>query len=369
MSTTAQSAAMARADRLGAAVRERELDALLVSAAVNVRYLSGYTGSNGAVLIGAGEDGERRFFTDFRYATQIQDEVPERYEREIVSGDLLEFAVRSLPGDGGRLGFDDAHLSVKRHGALTEQLPAGWELVPAAGAVEALREVKDADERQRIAAAAALVDEILAWIAERGLAGRTERQVAIDLEHEMRLRGAEGPSFPSIVAAGAHGARPHATPRDVEIPADTFVTIDLGAIVEGYCSDCTRTFATGELESEARDVYALVLEAQQAGVGAVAAGPTGREVDGVARAVIADAGYGEFFGHGLGHGVGLEIHEAPRLHKLSGDAALRAGNVVTVEPGIYLPGRFGVRIEDLVVVTDEGCDVLSHFSKDLLVVD
>jgi Xaa-Pro aminopeptidase len=368
MSTVAWDASVARSDRLAAELAERELDALLVSAPVNVRYLSGYTGSNGALLVSPGEDGTRRFFTDFRYATQAEDEVPDRYERDVVTGDLLEAAARTLSGTG-RLGFDDAQLSVKRHGAVAGELPEGWELVPAGGAVEKLREVKDAEERRRIAAAAALVDEILGWIAERGLIGRTEREVAIALEHEMRLRGAEGPSFASIVAAGTHGALPHATPRDVEIGVGELVTIDLGAIVEGYCSDCTRTFATGEVEAEAGDVYALVLAAEQAGVAAVAAGPTGREVDAVARAIIADAGYGECFGHGLGHGVGLEIHEGPRLHRLSGETALRAGNVVTVEPGVYLPGRFGVRIEDLVVVTDDGCDVLSHFPTELLVVD
>ncbi len=367
MSTLAWNAAVQRSDRLATATAERELDALLVSAPVNVRYVTGYTGSNGAALIGAGEDGDRRFYTDFRYATQAQDQVPDRYAREIVTGDLLEAAARALPGSG-RLGFDDAHLSVKRHSALQAALPAGWELVPAGGAVEALREVKDAEELQRIAAAATLVDEILAWIAQRGLAGRTERAVAIDLEHEMRLRGAEGPSFPSIVAAGPHGALPHAEPRDVEIPRDVLVTIDLGAIVDGYCSDCTRTFATGEVEAEARDVYELVLSAQRAGVAAVTAGVTGREVDAVARTVIEDAGYGDRFGHGLGHGVGIEIHEGPRLAKTGGDAPLRAGNVVTVEPGIYLPDRLGVRIEDLVVVTDVGAERLSHYPTELTIV-
>jgi len=368
MSTLAWNAAVTRGDRLAATVAERELDALLVSAPVNVRYLSGYTGSNGAVVIGAGEDAERRFYTDFRYGTQAQEEVPDRYEREIVTGDLLEAAVRALTG-AGRLGFDDAHLSVKRHAAVLAALPDGWELVPAAGAVEDLREVKDDEELARIGAAAALVDEIYAWIAERGLIGRTERQVAIDLEHEMRLRGAEGPSFPSIVAGGAHGALPHAVPRDVEIPPDVLVTIDIGTIVDGYCSDCTRTFATGELEPEARDVYELVLRAQRVGVAAVTAGPAGRDVDALARAVIEDAGYGEYFGHGLGHGVGLEIHEGPRLHKLSGEAALRAGNVVTVEPGVYLPGRFGVRIEDLVVVGSADPETLSHYPLELITVD
>ena len=368
MSTVAWNTAVERSDRLAGALVERELDALLVSAPVNVRYLTGYTGSNGAALIGAAEDGGRHFYTDFRYATQAQDQVPDRYEREIVTGDLLEAAVRALAGSG-RLGFDDAHLSVKRHAAVVEALPDGWELVPAGGAVERLREVKDADELRRIGAAAELVDAILAWIADRGLRGRTERQVAIDLEHEMRLRGAEGPSFPSIVASGAHGALPHAEPRDVEIPGNALVTIDLGAIVDGYCSDCTRTFATGELEPDAREVYELVLRAQRAGVAAVTAGPSGREVDAVARAVIEDAGYGAYFGHGLGHGVGMEIHEGPRLAKTGGDAPLRAGNVVTVEPGIYLPDRLGVRIEDLVVVTDGSAELLSHYPTELSIVD
>ncbi len=367
MSMLAWDAALERSDRLATMLAEREVDALLVSAPVNVRYLTGYTGSNGAALVGAGEDAVRRFYTDFRYATQAREQVPDRFAREIVTGDLLEAAVRELDGRG-RLGFDDAQLSVKRHAALVEKLPDGWELVACGGAVEALRQIKDADELSRIAAAAALVDDILGWIAERGLVGRTEREVAIELEHEMRLRGAEGPSFPSIVASGAHGALPHAEPRDVEIAPGVLVTIDLGAIVDGYCSDCTRTFATGELDEEASGVYDTVLRAQRAALAAVAAGPTGVQVDAVARAVIEEAGYGEYFGHGLGHGVGIEIHEGPRLSKTGGDAPLRAGNVVTIEPGIYLPDRLGVRIEDLVVVTETGSECLSHFPTELMIV-
>jgi Xaa-Pro aminopeptidase len=200
---------------------------------------------------------------------------------------------------------------------------------------------------------------------ERGLTGRTERAVALDLEDEMRHRGAEAPSFPSIIAAGPHGALPHAEPRDVEIEGGSLVVIDWGAIVDGYCSDCTRTVATGELDGEAVDVYRLVQRAQQAGLDAVRAGPSGREVDAAARTLIEEAGHGEEFGHGLGHGVGLEVHEAPRLAK-SDESALQAANVVTVEPGVYLPGRFGVRIEDLVVVTEDGAEVLSSVGKDLI---
>ena len=198
----------------------------------------------------------------------------------------------------------------------------------------------------------------------RGLVGRSEREVALAIEDEMRRLGASGPSFPSIVASAERGALPHAVPSDVPIRRDTLVTLDLGARLDGYCSDCTRTWATGTLPDDLAEAYELVLRAQIAALDAVRPGPEGREVDAVARTMIADAGHGEHFGHGLGHGVGLEVHEAPRLARTA-EARLVAGNVVTVEPGVYLPGRGGVRIEDLVVVTDDGCDVLSATSKAL----
>jgi Xaa-Pro aminopeptidase len=210
------------------------------------------------------------------------------------------------------------------------------------------------------------VDGIYEHVLERGLVGRTERDVAVDLEHEMRLRGAEEPSFESIVASGPHSALPHAEPRDAEIEAGTLVTIDIGAQLDGYCSDCTRTFATGELPGAMRDVYELVLAAQVEAVQAVRAGAECRDVDSVARDRIAAAGYGDNFGHGLGHGVGLEVHEGPRLAQTA-EGALEAGMVVTVEPGVYLPGEFGVRIEDLVVVTADGPEILSRFPKSLIV--
>ena len=180
----------------------------------------------------------------------------------------------------------------------------------------------------------------------------------------MRLAGAEDPSFPSIVAAGPHGALPHAEPRDVEIPAGVLVTIDWGARLDGYCSDCTRTLASGPVGEREREVYELVLSAQEAALAAVAPGAAGAAVDGVAREIIAAAGHGERFGHGLGHGVGLEVHEGPRLAK-GADGTLAAGSVVTVEPGVYLPGELGVRIEDLAVVTDSGPRVLTGFTKAL----
>ena len=199
--------------------------------------------------------------------------------------------------------------------------------------------------------------------------GRTEREVAIELELRMRRLGAQAPSFPSIVAAGAHAALPHATPRDERIPRDVLVTIDWGALHEGYCSDCTRTYATGEaISARAREVYELVLRAQQQGVAAVRAGLSGREVDAVARTVIETAGHGEHFGHGLGHGVGMEIHEGPRLSRTAGEEPLRVGNVVTVEPGVYLAGALGVRIEDLVVVGEDAQEILTSLPKELTVV-
>ena len=235
--------------------------------------------------------------------------------------------------------------------------------------IERLRAVKDAGEIERIRGAARLADEAMQGLLEAGLAHRTERELALELELRMRRLGADAVSFPVIVAAGPHAALPHAEPRDVEVSADVLVTIDWGAVHEGYCSDCTRTYATGEgIPAEARELYALVRSAQEAGLAAVRAGPSGREVDAVARAVIERAGQGEHFGHGLGHGVGLEVHEAPRLSRTAGEQPLLAGNVVTVEPGVYLPGRLGVRIEDLVVVTAQGRELLSSLPKELTVV-
>jgi Xaa-Pro aminopeptidase len=259
-------------------------------------------------------------------------------------------------------------VSVRTHGRLRELLPPHVELVPSAGVVEDARAVKEPGEILRIGAAAALVDEIYAWLLDFGLVGRTEREIAVALEHEMRLRGASGPSFDSIVASAEHGAFPHATPRDVEIVRDTLVTIDIGAMLDGYCSDCTRTWATGSLPDALAEAYALVMRAQVTALDAVRPGPEGREIDAIARDIIAAAGHGEHFGHGLGHGVGLVTHEAPRLARTS-STALAAGHVVTVEPGVYLPGVGGVRIEDLVVVTETGRDVLSKTTKELVVVE
>jgi len=365
---------------VAASLRERDLDALLVTSAVNLRYLTGFTGSSGLALIAAdGADGDaaggraglgaHRFITDFRYRTQASEQVPDAFEREVVLDNLLEGAAGALERTDGRLGFDEKSLTVAQHARLRELLGERWELVPGAEALERLRAVKDAGEIARIRAASELADEALRAVLEAGLAGRTEREVALELEVAMRRRGAAGPSFPTIVAAGAHAALPHAQPRDREIPPDVLVTIDWGALHEGYCSDCTRTYASGEgITARAREIYELVRSVQEQAASAVRAGPTGPELDAVARAPIEAAGHGEQFGHGLGHGVGLEVHESPRMSRTAPDEPLRAGNVVTVEPGVYLPGELGVRIEDLLVVGEEGHDILTTLRRELTVV-
>jgi Xaa-Pro aminopeptidase len=279
---------------------------------------------------------------------------------------VFDDALRNGWPDGPlRLGFEDQHVSVRRHGRLRELLPERIELVPAGGAVEELRAIKDAVEVERIGAAAALVDEVYGTLREQGLVGRTEREVALTIELELRRIGAEGLSFDPIVASAERGALPHAVPTDAPIPRGTLVTLDIGARLDGYCSDCTRTWATGELPDDLAEAYALVQRAQAESLAAVRPGPSGREVDAVARRIIEEAGHGEHFGHGLGHGVGMEIHEAPRLARTA-EGTLVAGHVVTVEPGVYLPGRGGVRIEDLVVVTEDGHSVISTTTKDLI---
>jgi Xaa-Pro aminopeptidase len=350
----------ARADRLVALIEESAVDCLLVTHLPNVRWLTGFTGTNGACVVSRDE---RLFFTDYRYLDLANSQVRD-FEVVQAGREMLDDLVRRLRG---RAGFDDAHVSVRMHAKLTAKLRDGVELVAAGGLVERLRALKDDAEVRAMHAAAQIADAAYADVRERGLAGRSEREVAMTAVRFMEDAGAEGVAFPPIVAAAQNGARPHAVPRDVEIPADTLVVVDMGAVVDGYCSDCTRTFATGSVADEALEVYELVRTAQTEAREAVRSGAVCREVDAVARELIAAAGYGEQFGHGLGHGVGLEVHEDPRLAR-SVEGSLEAGNTVTVEPGVYLPESFGVRIEDLVVVTDEGCRSLTAFPKELVTV-
>jgi Xaa-Pro aminopeptidase len=357
MSTTVSVAG----ERLTELVAERELDQLFVSDITNVRYLTGFTGTNGACLVG--REG-LIFFTDFRYTERAAHEVGPEWERPEGERELVpQIAARM----SGRVGFEDARLSVRQLARLEATVGEDVDLIPAGDLVEQLRAVKGPEEIERMAAASELADEVFRWAIERGVAGRTERDVARASEARIRELGAE-PSFPPIIGAGKNGALPHAEPGDREIGRGELVVFDMGAELDGYCSDGTRTFATGEPGDEAREVYDLVLAAQLAALAAIRPGAAGKEVDAVARELISEAGHGEHFGHGLGHGVGLEVHEAPRL-AITTEDELREGNTVTVEPGIYLPGRFGVRIEDLVVLTGDGYRNLSSVPKELTIVD
>ena len=349
-----------RGDRLATLLAERELDRMLVTDLVNVRYLSGFGGTNGACVCGPDT---RLLLTDFRYTERAEEEA-DGWEVVTVEDDWLGGIAERL---SGRTGFEDDQMSVRALRKLEQKLPDGVELAPAGGTVEKLRRVKDKGELEAIAAAAELADEVWRWSLERGLAGRSEREVARAAEARIRELGAD-PSFPAIVAAGPNGALPHAEPGEREIGRGELVVFDMGAKLDGYCSDGTRTFATGVPGERAREVYETVREAQAAALGAAAAGIGGEALDGVARKAIEAAGHGKRFGHGLGHGVGLEVHEAPRLSPRSEDV-LEAGEVVTIEPGIYLPGEFGVRIEDLVVVTEKGHRNLSDLPKELTLVE
>jgi len=349
-----------RGDRLEKLLVERELDRMLVTDLTNVRYLTGFTGTNGACVCGPGL---RLFFTDFRYTERAAAEV-EGWEAITVGGDWLGAIAERLQG---RVGFEDDHMAVRVLEKLREKLADGVEPVAAGGTVERLRRVKDEVELAAIEAASELADQVWGWSLERGLGGRSERDVARAAEARIRELGGD-PSFPTIVAAGPNGALPHAEPGEREIGAGEMVVFDMGAKLDGYCSDGTRTYAVGEPGEEARAVYEFVRAAQAAALEAIAAGANGEAIDAVARELIGAAGHGERFGHGLGHGVGLEVHEAPRLSPRADDI-LEPGEVVTVEPGIYLPGRLGVRIEDLVVVTADGHRNLSGLPKDLQLVE
>ena len=363
---------MTRVERLAGLVAGRELDLLIVGDLVrpgdsdragmaNVRYLTGFGGTSGMCVVG---EGTATFITDLRYVERAEHEVDEGFERVVAQAQVMPALAERLQGT---VGYDDANTSVRNLRELEEVAAPEVELVPAGGLVEQLRRRKDPSELEAITEAQRLCDEVYGWIAERGLTGRTEREVALGAEQRMRELGAEGPSFPTIVAGGENGALPHAEAGEREIGPGELVVIDMGAILDGYCSDCTRTFAAGEPAPDAREVYELVLAAQRAGADAVRAGAEGSAVDAVAREMIDEAGHGDAFGHGLGHGVGIEIHEAPRLARTSEDE-LAVGDVVTVEPGVYLPGRLGVRIEDMVSVEEDGCRSLAGYTKELQVV-
>jgi Xaa-Pro aminopeptidase len=355
-----------RVARCRSLLDELGLDGIVVSAPADVCYLSGFRGDDTTLVVGREAV---LICTDARYWEQAREEAPGFELVAAVGADLIADTAAAAARDLGaeaRLGFQGASLSHEQYRRLRRRHRG--RLRDVRGTVSRLRAVKDAAEIDVMRRAGALTDEALALVVGRGLVGRSEADVAWDLLAEYHRLGAGGEAFPAIVATGAHGAQAHAIPGKRVIAKGDFVVIDTGARVDGYCSDITRTFAAGEPAADLRRVYDVVLAAQLAGLAAVRHGAHGRDdVDAAARAVIAAAGYGERFGHGTGHGVGLDVHEAPGLGRSRGDR-LAAGMVCTVEPGIYLEGLAGVRIEDTVLVTATGGERLTRSPKELQII-
>ena len=356
---------MTGAERLEArraAVREwmgeAEVDALLVSAAPNVRWLTGFTGEGLLVL---DEDGAL-LCTDSRYTVQALEEAP---ELEAASdGSHLDQAIERINAGGGeRAGFESGHVTYASFQRLQEALE-GVEAVGLEDRIKRLRAIKDEAEVALVRRAASVADAAFAELRGRIEPGMTEREAAEELRRQMVLGGAEGPSFETIMASGPNGAKPHARPGDREIIEGDLIVIDWGAVVEGYCSDCTRTVIVGEPDDRQREVWLAVREAQVAALEGLRPGMAGREVDAIAREVLRERGFEREFGHGLGHGVGLEVHELPSVGQKS-ENVVPVGSVVTIEPGVYIEGWGGVRLEELVLVTEDGAEPLTLSPYDL----
>lgn len=348
-------------------------DAAVVLSGADIKWLTGLSSSNAAMVFtsesangGSAGGASTTIVTDFRYVAEAQAlGVDVRQVAQGLYSDLGSI-VSELMGSG-TVAYEPSALSHRAFLQFTGELESDVVLRSTEGIVASLREVKDAAEVAAIARAAELLHGAYSLVEREGLIGRSERDVAWAIERHLREAGASALSFDSIVAGGTNGAFPHHSPSADLIPEGTLVTIDIGCVVDGYCSDCTRTFATGELSPQLQEIYDVTLAAQVASLAAVQAGAVCRDIDSIARTIIKDAGYGDNFGHGLGHGVGMQVHEGPRLSQAAPEnATLVAGNVVTVEPGIYVPEVGGVRIEDLVVVRDGGHDCLTSFPKNLI---
>ncbi len=349
-----------RAGRVRHELARLEVDALLVTNLTNVRYLTGFSGTNGQTLV---TDTTTLFFTDPRYEARAGQIVTEA-EVEIYPTRLTDVLGPRLESQRiRRLGVEADTMTLAERDRLAERL-SSTELAPVEGVVEEHRRTKDRDEIAAIKSAVQIADDAFAWAIDRLAPGATEREVALDLEVRMRLSGADDVSFDPIVGSGELSAHIHHTPTDRPFEKGDLILLDFGCRVDGYCSDMTRTVVLGSATEDQRETYELVLAAQMAGIAAVRAGVTGTDVDAAARTVIDVAGRGHHFPHSLGHGVGLEIHETPALK--TSDVELRSGEVVTIEPGIYVTGEGGIRVEDVVVATEDGCDVLTGSAKDTL---
>ena len=352
-----------RLGKLRGALAAEELDAMIITQPENRRYVSGFTGSRALLVISVEH---ALLATDFRYYEQVAKEAPDFSLTKIESDEVAPLLNEMVQGiEAKRVGFECQHVTVDTHQQWADAAD-GFELVPTRGIVESIRSTKDEGELAAIRRAVALSDGAVHHIKGMIHPGMTEKEIAWEMESYMRTHGADQLAFPIIAASGPNGAMPHAVTSDRIVAAGEPIVMDLGARVDGYNSDLTRTICIGEAGEKFRKVYDIVLKAQLAAEEAIRPGMLGKEADAVAREVITEAGYGEYFGHGLGHGVGLAVHEKPTAGKASEDVLL-PGSVVTVEPGIYIPGWGGVRIEDMVLVTDDGVEVLSQATKDPLV--
>ncbi|BAU95969.1 Xaa-Pro aminopeptidase [Corynebacterium suranareeae] len=349
---------------LAAKLAAQRIDSILVTSPIHVRYLSGFTGSNGALIVN--KDLSAQICTDGRYTTQIAEEVP---DIEAVIERASATALLSRVEGPRRVAIESAQTTLELLESLKEATPEDVDLIPVSGVVESIRLTKDNFELDRLREVAARASQAFEDLLAAGelAEGRSERQVAADLEYRMRMLGAERPSFDTIVASGPNSAKPHHGAGDRIIQHGDLVTIDFGAHARGFNSDMTRTLvmgAAGEFESE---IYDIVLRAQLAGVEAAYAGANLIDIDAACRKIIEDAGYGEYFVHSTGHGIGLEVHEAPSASKTS-QGVLETGSTLTIEPGIYVPGKGGVRIEDTLIITSGAPEIITKVSKDLIVV-
>ncbi|MFF2090263.1 M24 family metallopeptidase [Paenibacillus sp. NPDC058174] len=353
--------ANARVERLRQSMAEQGFEAILIGSSHNRNYLSGFTGSSGTVVI---TNQDSFLLTDFRYMTQAPQQAAGF--KVIEHGPRVMDSVRELLAASGicELAFEQDQVSYGEYAAWSEQLD-GVVLKPAAGLVEQLRMIKDEDELRIMKEAADLADAAFSHVQKLLQPGVRESDIALELEMYMRSHGASSTSFETIVASGERSALPHGVASDRLIGKNEFVTLDFGAYYRGYCSDLTRTVVVGEPTAKHREIYGIVLEAQLHALEHIRPGMTGKEADALARDIIAKYGYGDQFGHSTGHGLGMEVHEQPRLSKLS-DMILTPGMTVTVEPGIYLPGFGGVRIEDDIVITESGIKILTSSPKELL---
>lgn len=356
-----------RIQQLRELIKNEKLDAILIGSEANRRYLSGFTGSNAMLYISLNQT---ILVTDFRYLEQVAKEAPDFICVDQGQKGLLATTVACAQEEGiKRIGFEAQHVSYSQYLELSQHTAFEW--VPTTKIVEGLRQIKDEEEIEKLRKAEAIGDlafkEVIPFIKANWEKGLTENEIALHLEQSMRRHGASGLSFSSIVATGAKSSLPHAQPGEEKLQKGDFVVMDFGCIYEGYCSDMTRTIVIGEASKKHLEIYETVLRAQKAALEGIRPGMKGASVDAIARDIIKEAGYGAYFGHGLGHAVGLEIHENPRFSMLE-QTEIKPGMVLTVEPGIYLPGFGGVRIEDMVVITEEGIDNLTHSPKDLIII-